>query len=132
VPGALDADGIDALVARFEAAYERRYGPGSGYRDAGVELVTCRVRGTVERPRPSTAPLPRGAPAAPADERQVYHLEAGRFLPTLIYAGQGLAPGARLPGPAIIQYAGTTVVIPPGWTGEVDPYLNVWILRDPQ
>ncbi len=132
VTGELDVDGIDALVARFEAAYERRYGPGSGYRDAGVELVTCRVRGTVPRPRPAPAPLPRAGAAAAVGERAVYHLEAGRFLPTAIYEGQGLAPGARLPGPAIVQYAGTTLVIAPGWTGEVDAYLNVWILRERQ
>ena len=131
VPGGLDAAGIDDLVARFEAAYERRYGPGSGYREAGVELVTCRVRGVLQRPRPGAAPLPSGGTAAPTGERAAYHLEAGRFLPTAIYKGQSLAPGACLSGPAIVQYPGTTVVIPPGWTGEVDPYLNVWILQDP-
>jgi len=89
---------------------------------AGEAVASCSRRVPVPPDRPRRAAT---------GERAAYHLEAGRFLPTAIYKGQSLAPGACLSGPAIVQYPGTTVVIPPGWTGEVDPYLNVWILQDP-
>ena len=34
----------------------------------------------------------------------------------------------ELKGPAVLEYAGTTILIEPGQTGCVDPYLNVRIL----
>ncbi len=129
VAACVDAAAIDALVDRFEAAYERRYGPESGYRDAGVELITGRVRAVVPRPRPALVPRPPGGAAVPRGARAIYHPDAGGFLPTPIYDGQALEPGARLPGPAVVQYPGTTALIAPGWVGGVDPYLNLWIDR---
>ena len=44
---------------------------------------------------------------------------------TPIYEGERLASGNLVPGPAIIEYASTTVVVGPRQRAEVDPYQNV-------
>jgi N-methylhydantoinase A len=128
-PAPVDAAAVDELVEQFEAAYERRYGAGSGYRDAGVELVTWRVRAIVPRPRPRVVELDGAGRDARLGERPVYHLETGGFLPTAIYHGESLAPGASFEGPSVVQYAGTTVLVAPGWRATTDSHLNLWLDR---
>src|SRR5262249_7958037 len=39
----LDAAGLATLVNDFEALYERKYGKGSAYREAGVEMTRFRL-----------------------------------------------------------------------------------------
>ena len=43
------------------------------------------------------------------------------------YGGADLSPGREIQGPAVLEYAGTTVLIEPGQRAAVDPYLNVRI-----
>ena len=92
VDGPEDADAA-ALRAAFEGAHEERY----GYTDpeAELELVNVRVAAVGERRPPAvTAPAEVGT----------------------------LAPGDRVPGPAVCRLPETTVVVPPGWHGTVDPH----------
>ena len=42
--------------------------------------------------------------------------------PTAIHRGEALGPGAEVTGPAIVEMAETTIVVPPGDSGTVDPY----------
>jgi N-methylhydantoinase A len=42
-PDRLRESGTDGLEHDFEAAYQAIYGQGSGFREAGIELVTLRV-----------------------------------------------------------------------------------------
>ena len=37
-----------------------------------------------------------------------------------VYAGGSLAPGARLAGPALVDYDDTTILVPAGWSASVD------------
>jgi NADPH-dependent 2,4-dienoyl-CoA reductase/sulfur reductase-like enzyme len=48
--------------------------------------------------------------------------EGTGFQPTDIFHGEGLSPGATITGPAIVEMAETTIVVPPGDSGTVDPY----------
>ncbi|MBV9783592.1 MAG: hypothetical protein JO264_07200, partial [Acidisphaera sp.] len=45
---------------------------------------------------------------------------AGAMVETEIRRRGGLAPGSRLAGPAIVEDAGSTVLVPPGATARVD------------
>src|SRR5690606_745444 len=49
----LNEAGFERLVADFEALYERKYGKGSAYREAGMEMTLFRLsaRGLMTRPR---------------------------------------------------------------------------------
>jgi N-methylhydantoinase A len=58
--------------------------------------------------------------------RSVDFIEAGVHEAT-IYDGDALEPGMSLVGPAIIEEAGTTIVIQPGLPCRVDDYGNYLI-----
>ena len=42
-----------------------------------------------------------------------------------VYNRDLLAPGNRIPGPAIIEERITTIVVHPGWDARVDGFENV-------
>lgn len=122
---------VDEMVDTFDRSYEKRYGRGSAYREAGVTLSNLRV--TVRLPW-SRPPLRRaeangdgnGTTAAIA-ERPVFWLELKKFLPTPVYEGKGLPPETILDGPAVVEYPDTTVAVRPGQQLSVDGFGNLVI-----
>ena len=60
-------------------------------------------------------------------KREVYFKASGGFTGTDIYTGERLRSGNIIDGPAIIEYMGTTVVLPPDRKATVDEYLNLVI-----
>ncbi len=129
--GALDTDALAQLVTAFHRRYESLYGPGAGFREARVEIVTYRVRTSAVslKPQLRAAPEqgPRPTPDAQAGTRPVYWAETGDFEATPILWGERLRAGNRVAGPAVIQVPDTTIVVHPGQTARVDPYGNVLI-----
>ena len=128
--GELDEDAVDALVAAFETRYEQLYGPGSAYREAGVEITTFRVEavGLMTPCQLKEYPEDEGdADDARKDARNVYFPEQGESLPTPIYEGTELKVGSRVAGPAVIEYPGTTVAVGPSQFATVDTFLNLSI-----
>ena len=49
---------------------------------------------------------------------------------TTLYDRDRLQTGNRIAGPALLLQLDTTIVVPPGWAGQVDPYGN--LLLEPQ
>lgn len=129
----LTVDDLERLMAVFEAKYERTYGAGSAYTEAGLELITFRVDGVYAVPRPrvsAPAARRRRVPAAVRKGyRQAHFLPPGRFVRTAVYDGARLRPGDVVEGPAIIERMGDTVVIPPRMTGVVDRLANLQVTR---
>lgn len=101
----------DDLRAAFAEAHERRYG--YARRGRPVEAVNYRVRVTQAgdaRPRP---PLP-SATAEPRLDRG--RLVLGGRPADAVYAERAsLPPGFEIVGPAVIEEATATSVVPPGW-----------------
>lgn len=132
VPGPLltIADG-ERLIRAFEEKYEFTYGKDTAYRDAGIELINFRVVGTAQTGRPALVALDDQATGTPPPyaRRPAYFRSSGGFVPTAVYRGDALRPGHRLPGPAIVERMGDTIVIPPHMTGIVDRYGNVILER---
>src|SRR5262245_59667007 len=79
--GPLDVAALDRLIADFHRRYESLYGPGAGFREARVEIVTYRVRSSSVSPKPRLpAAAEQGAALAPdarAGTRPVYWAEHG-------------------------------------------------------
>ncbi|MFQ5826455.1 MAG: hydantoinase/oxoprolinase family protein, partial [Dehalococcoidia bacterium] len=129
--GQLDSLDQEALIASFESRYAGIYGEGSGFKQAGIEILKCRIDGYY----PSTVPqLAREATRAVPDpspalklHRDAHFEEAGGFLPTAVYEGERLRWGHRLRGPCIVERMGDTIVIPPHTQAEVDEFLNIRI-----
>jgi N-methylhydantoinase A len=115
-----------ALCEAFATAHEQRY----GYRDDGAEVELVTMRASAWGPAPALAP-PTGAPAraasaadaaaadGPAERRRV--IFDGRALPAHVLRGEP-APGSTIDGPALCALPEATLLVPPGWRGEVDEH----------
>ena len=128
--GPMDDDTVGRLAADFEALYERKFGKGSAYRAAGMEMTMFRLtaRGMVERPRVERAALDGADPgAAQIGKRDIFVEAEGGFAPADIYDFERLAPGNVVAGPAVIHTPITTIVVQAGQSGRVDAYRNISI-----
>ena len=104
----------DELREAFESEHEERY----GYHDAEqqLELVTIRVTATaagvdVELAGSGGEPdVERSTREATLDGDRI-ELEVMRGIPS---------PGTKLDGAAVVELPESTLLIPPGWTSEVD------------
>ena len=126
VDGALTEDGLKALVETFHATYEREYTYRLG---APVEMVGIHLVASAEVGKLDLVASPLvDTPASVAEKgtRSVDYALDGRHEAT-IYNGDLLQPGMTLSGPAIIEDAGTTVVVHPGNTVSMDAYRNLHI-----
>jgi N-methylhydantoinase A len=106
------------LRAAFEATYRQRFGRDNG--DAPVEILTWRVTGF----GPSL-PLNDGASAgaapelpAPRSARKIWDRDGFAEVP--VFQRPELGPTRPLPGPALIEEAQTTTVVPANWRWWVD------------
>ncbi len=122
-PGAVDAAFVAGMRRDFLREYERLYGAGTTSPEAGVEVITLRVDAIGATPRPPLDPVvTRARRATPAGSRRVWHdgaaLDAARYLGPL-------APGEELAGPAMVDYSGHTLWVPPGASARVDGFENV-------
>jgi N-methylhydantoinase A len=126
----LDDAGMERLVADFEALYERKYGKGSAYREAGMEMTMFRLsaRGLMTRPRIEKEAL-KGADAGRArmGERPIFVDARNGMVKAGIFDFNKLEPGNVVPGPAVIHTPITTIVVQDRQTGRMDAYRNVVI-----
>ncbi len=111
------------LREAFEALHEERY----GYHDAEqeLELVTLRVSATLSGTEVS---LSGGqAPAAPERGEREATLEGERVTMTTL---RGSIPsGTEIKGPCVVELPESTLLVPPGWSGEVDDTGTIHIRR---
>lgn len=120
----------DASLAAIEAAFHETYEREYTYRlDAPVELVGIHLVASAEVGKLKMQEKPLSAtPASAAQkgQRKVdYALEG--IHPAAIFDGEKLEPGMAFSGPAIIEDAGTTIVIHPGNRVEIDGFGNTHI-----
>jgi len=121
-PGqAISLPGLPGFLAGFAAAHRREYG--YDVPDRAVEVVNCRLKAVGHIDRPSTRFAGGSGPPRPKGRRAVL-FEQG-WSDTPVYGRPGLAVGATLPGPAVIDEMSATTLIPPGWTMRVDPAGNL-------
>ena len=126
----LDEEGFQALVDDFEALYERKYGKGSAYRDAGMEMTMFRLaaRGRMTRPEIIAEALGDTDPAAAHIGRRAIFVDArGTMEDADIYDFERLTPGNVVAGPAVIHTPITTIVVQDAQTGRMDEYRNIVI-----
>ncbi len=118
--GGPDAAGMCAAFAR---AHEQRY----GYRDeyADVELVNLRVSVWGSAP----ALRPRADSRSPSAEWREQLVIAGRPHEARVIRGEP-APGEELEGPALCALPEATLLVAPGWRGEVDEHGTIRLQRE--
>lgn len=135
-PGTSEVTEIDMeeLYARFDDLYEKSYGKGSGYREAGKEILTFRLTaiGKLKKPNIKRDPIEKiGPDHAFKEKREVYFEEHGDFIPTGIYDFERMKPGMEILGPAVIETPVTTIVVNPKDRAEMDEFRSVRISVEP-
>jgi N-methylhydantoinase A len=135
VPLALPVEGetIAAAITAFHAAHAQRYG--HALEDsAAVEVVTLRLRGTVQAGAHAALPAaPAPTVDAAADDartatRAIWFADAhgqAAALSTPVFDRARLVPGATMIGPALVTQYDSTLLLPPGWQATVDPFANL-------
>jgi N-methylhydantoinase A len=130
LPGGLPvtAQTLDILQADFEHLYERRYGPGSSYRAAGIELVNYRLKahGRMQRPQIEPARLGGSDPSrAERGRRHILFADDVGMRPITVYDYQRLDPGNVVRGPTVVHSPVTSVVVHNGQIARVDELRNL-------
>jgi N-methylhydantoinase A len=125
------ADDATALRDRFEDEYRRLYHrviPG-----VDVEILSWVL--LLSAPPPAAPAEPGAAPAGyrplPARRRPVFDPEQGDFVTVAIHDRRDLAPGAEIPGPAVIVEDETSTVVSRSFTARIDAFGYIELTRNP-
>lgn len=130
--GTLGEQDLEETLRLFERLYEERYGKESAYREAGVEMVSYRVRGEgiVKTPEFRVQDLGDKDPSsAVVETRKAWVQQAGEFQDVRGYDFERLRPGHEISGPSIIWTPITTIVLNPDQVARVDEYKNLIVAR---
>ena len=114
------------LLEAFHRAHERVFGHADPH--APVEVVNLRVQLRGVRPRIPLVEVAAGTGAVPTGVRRVW-LD-GRPAQAQVYERASLGGGDRVVGPAIVEQADTTVLVPAGDVAMVDRFGNLLIRRE--
>ena len=119
---------VDEICERFGQAHEQRYGHRAD--DEVVEVVNLRASAYASLGKPELSQgRDTGAREAAAEERRrAVMLDGAHDAP--VFRRDGLAPGAALDGPVIVEEKTSTTVVEPGWALRVDPEGNLDLTRN--
>jgi N-methylhydantoinase A/acetophenone carboxylase len=117
----VSSDGdVRAVYERFEQEFSEAFSPLAVNVPGGVYIDTFVLRVAVPGQELNLPELPMAeGEAAPAAHRQAFF---DGWVETPVYELEALKPGHSLLGPAIVQAAYTTAVIPPGHRFHVDKH----------
>jgi N-methylhydantoinase A len=129
-PGIYGNAEVRDLIETFEREYELLYGQGSGYPHAGFMITAIRVSARAQVTAHQLAAAGAGEPydAEPAGHRHVVWYELDTIpRSTPVCDGSQLRPGARVTGPAIVEFTDTTLVLRHGQRAVVDAWSSIVI-----
>jgi N-methylhydantoinase A len=112
VPGPPDPDPA-ALIEGFERTHEERY----GHRDPEGEVVLVDIRLALVLAGPEPEPAAAAEGGLERGSRPVRF--GGEWVETPVLRGEPPA-GAAAEGPVVFELPEATLVLPPGWSAEVD------------
>jgi len=121
--GGIGPDKLRSIVDAFHQRHDALYGyamPG-----AGVEIINLRMtgRGITDKPKQRKLPY-KGTDASPALKGKRQAFFNGKFMDTPVYDVERLGYGNTLSGPALLEQATTTTVVPPDWSVVCDEFGN--------
>jgi N-methylhydantoinase A len=114
VPGDPEPDPAD-LIARFEDTHEDRY----GHRDPDGEVVLVDIRLALVVDGPEPRPAAASERSVEESTRRVRF--GSEWIDTPVLRGEPGA-GRTATGPVIFELPEATLVLPPGWSAEVDEH----------
>jgi N-methylhydantoinase A len=115
VPWLADYDGWPPLRRAFDARHLETFGYVDTENDAEIVNLRLVSHGLIDKPPLDLVPRGGGEPLL--ERRRVWFADAWTDCP--IYDRARMAVGFACEGPAIVEEAGGTTVVPPGWRLEV-------------
>ena len=112
-------------VKRFEQDYESLFGRGATYTRAGFEILSARI--VAQGALPPPAGKSKGETLKRAGSRRVVFDFAKGAVQTAIYRTTFPPPGSTMKGPAIIEFPGQSVVVPPRGAAKADRHGNLHV-----
>lgn len=118
------AEASAALRQGFEAAYQAMFGHSNP--DEALEVSTLRVRGLGETGLGAAQLLEAesGSRAPNAAREGTVHFN-GRRVPVRFVDRAGIAPGAAIPGPCVVEEDTCTTIVPPDFECRLDALGNL-------
>ena len=118
------AEKLDELLSTFENAYRRQYSEEARSPELGHTVTQASVRGVHDVVKPE---IPTETPVGPNPPEDAYKEPResywdGEWLETEILDLRSLQPGNELTGPAVLEGAATTFVLPPGYETRLDEH----------
>jgi N-methylhydantoinase A len=128
-PGPIDVNAVTRLGQAFEVAYASLYGKDAGFRDAGMQIITYRMRARARLPFHPELPHFEysGKRAKPRSRRRAFLDVRRGWQDTAVYDYRDLGRDDRLVGPAVVETPTTTVALPEGCTATLDRLGNMVI-----
>ena len=124
---AFDPGAFSRAIAGFESQYETLFGRGAAFSRAGYEILSARAAGSGALPPPAASN--EGEPLELVKTRKVVFRDANAPLDTSIYRTTFPRSGAAVEGPAIIEFPGQSVVVPPNARATADAFGNLHVRR---
>ena len=116
-------------IIKFNELHRKMYGYSDGERPCEIVNLRIRMVGLVLKPCLNKVRLKEGsAELALIDQKNVIY--QGERIPFDLYHRGRLAPGNRLEGPAILVEYSSTLLLPPGYSCNVDNYGNLILERE--
>lgn len=111
-----DVTSSEAIIKAFAEVHDKRFGHRSG---GAVEIVNFRIGAIGRVAKPSLPRLEAGGSGGKAKtgERDIYFGDG--FKACAVLARERLVLGESIAGPALIEEAGSTTLVPPSWTARV-------------
>lgn len=119
---------IDTLAQAFHRKHEQTFAFAMPARQ--IEMVYLRVRAIAATPAVRLREIRSGSESpdgARKPDRRCYFGRSIGWHTTPVYDGDGLVAGNKIDGPALIEEAGSTILVPNGAKAEVDLFGNYLI-----
>ena len=118
-----------AIANSFYKAHLQRFGYAD--RKEAIEIVNLRLKLELAVDKPKLVPQEPGPadPSAALIDRVPVVFPEGTH-DTSLYHREKLQSGNRIQGPSLLLQMDTTIVVPAGWGGPVDPYGNLVLERE--
>ncbi len=117
-----------AIYENFEREFIKAYSPLSVFPEGGVDISSFILRSLFVTPTFRISSYALKETKAPAlaykGKREVFWQELNSFKPTNTFDLSLLEPGNKLEGPAVIEAADTSIVVPPGRTYTVNEFMS--------
>ena len=126
--GSIGPKQVRLIVETFHQRHDTLYG--YSMPRAGVEIINLRVcaRGISDKPKLKALPF-RGKDASLALKGKRPAFFGKKFMNTPIYDVGRLEHGNVIPGPALLEQATSTTVVPPDWKVVCDAFGNFELKR---